>query len=250
MSRFACLRRPALVIAGFLMAAACSPAPIPDGINDPHEAANRRTHEANLRLDSALFGGGAGDGDEADAAPGPLLTIVTNFASNLALPGLIVNKILQGRLEDAAHNTARFVVNTVMGVGGLFDPASQGGLGERGTDFGETMHVWGIPEGDYVVLPFFGPSTERDTIGRVVDLFTNPLSYTGARRYSFVPALADVAAQAGNRVTFAGTLNAVMYESADSYAAMRLYYLDSRRYQLSGGSATEALYDIYEESYD
>jgi phospholipid-binding lipoprotein MlaA len=248
MPRFASPRRSVLAIAGVIGLAACSPAPIAVGISDPHEEANRRVHEANLQLDQALFGDLAQGNEET--APGPARKGITNFASNLALPGLIVNKFLQGRFDDAAHNSVRFVINTVMGVGGLFDPASEGGIEERGTDFGETMHVWGIPEGDYVVLPFFGPSTERDTVGKVIDLFTNPLSYAIPKRFAAIPPAAKIVAQAGNRITYASTLNAVMYESADAYSAMRLYYLDSRRYQLSGGSATEALYDIYEESYE
>ncbi len=90
---------------------------------------------------------------------------------------MIVNNLLQGRLENAAHNSVRLLFNSTIGLGGLFDIATDIGLEERSTDFGATLHVWGAEEGAYVVLPLLGPSTERDALGTIVDFFTNPLTY-------------------------------------------------------------------------
>ncbi|MCP5036892.1 MAG: VacJ family lipoprotein [Rhodobacteraceae bacterium] len=231
-----------------LAVAACSPAPQATGISDPNEAANRRMHAFNLRLDQALFSA-ASDEDETKS-PSLLLTRVTDFASNTALPSLIVNDLLQGNIEDAAHNSVRLLFNTTIGLAGLFDPATGVGLEQRSTDFGETLHVWGVAEGDYVVLPFYGPSTQRDAVGIAVDFFTNPLSYTLPNPESYLPAVAKVVAPLGGRVAYASTVNDILYGSEDGYLTARLFYLDNRRYNLSGGESSDELYDIYEEAYD
>ena len=121
-----------------------------------------------LKPASNAYGGGL---------PAPVRQGVGHFAGNLDLPRSVVNNVLQGRFPNAVHNTLRFVVNSTFGLAGLFDPATGIGLEARNTDFGETLHVWGVREGNYVELPFLGPSTERDTVGVGVDLFLNPLSY-------------------------------------------------------------------------
>ena len=171
-----------VVIFGLATLVACSTPQTPLGAgqaHDPYEARNRKTHEFNKSLDRALMGS---SGAKAETrAPSDLAVelnqSVGNFADNMALPGVVVNKFLQGDLKGFTMNTYRFAINTVLGFGGLFDVASDFGVTADETDFGETLHVWGAPEGAYVELPVLGPSTERDTAGKVVDLFTNPLSY-------------------------------------------------------------------------
>ncbi len=237
-----------VVITAFLGLAACTPAPTAHGISDPHEAANRRTHQANLKFDQAVFG--PVSDAYGSAIPEPIRDRVDDFSDNTALPGIVVNQLLQGKIEDAVHNTARFLFNTTLGLGGLFDIANDIGLEERDTDFGETLHVWGFAEGDYVVLPFFGPSTERDAFGTAVDFFTNPLSYVLKRPESYVPTGAKIMTRFGDRYTYGDTFDAVLYESADGYLTAQLYYLDNRRYDLGDDSPDEELYDLYEESYE
>lgn len=231
----------------FLGAAACSPAPVATGIDDPNEAANRRMHEFNLGFDKAFFG--PASNAYGTAIPEPVRDRVHDFAANTSLPSLIVNDLLQGAIEDAAHNSVRFLFNITIGLGGLFDPASGIGLEERSTDFGETLHVWGIPEGKYVVLPFFGPSNQRDATGTLVDFFTNPLSYHLPTPEGYYPSAAGIVARFGDRYTYGATVDDLLYESEDGYSTTRLFYLDNRRFNLSGESLDE-LYDIYEEAYE
>jgi len=218
------------------------------GISDPHEVANRRTQQANAKFDQVFFG--PVSNAYGSGLPESLRNRVSDFSANTGLPSLIVNDLLQGKIEDAAHNTVRLLFNATIGLAGLFDPATDIGLEERSTDFGETLHVWGFSEGDYVVLPFFGPSNERDMFGVLVDFFTNPLSYTLPRPQSFIPTGANLISRFGDRYTYADTFDMVLYEGEDPYATARLYYLDSRRYDLGEDATNEELYDIYEEAYD
>ncbi len=238
----------ALLALALVSACAGANRPPPEGINDPNEVANRKVHEFNKAFDSAFFG--PASNAYGKGVPAPVRARVQDFAANISLPSLIVNQLLQARLDDAGHNFSRLLLNTTLGIGGLFDVASDVGLEERTTDFGETLHVWGLGEGNYVVMPFFGPSTSRDAVGTVVDFFTNPLTYTlpGGRRY--VPTAAGIVARFGDRYTYASTIDDLMYNSEDPYTTMRLFYLDSRRYELSGGESGDDLYDIYEEAYE
>jgi len=169
--------RAALLSLGLLLvlgACAAQP-PVARGINDPNETRNRAIHAANKRTDERILrpiSQGYGK-----ALPEPVRRSVGNFAGNLNLPKYVVNDMLQGSVDDALHNSVRFLINTTFGVAGLFDPAGQWGLPERSSDFGETLHVWGVAEGNYQELRVLGLSTERDTAGRAVDFFLNPLSY-------------------------------------------------------------------------
>ncbi|HHB81250.1 MAG TPA: VacJ family lipoprotein [Aliiroseovarius sp.] len=237
---------PALL--ALMLVSACATQPQPVGINDPNEAANRKVHAFNKAFDSAFFGPAANA--YGSGVPEPVRARVQDFASNTSLPSLIVNNLLQVRLDDAGHNFARLLLNTTLGIGGLFDVASDVGLEERTTDFGETLHVWGFKEGKYVVMPFFGPSTTRDATGTVVDFFTNPLSYSLPTPERYVPTAASVVARFGDRYTYGATIDDLMYSSEDPYSTMRLFYLDARRYELSGGESGDDLYDIYEEAYE
>ncbi len=103
---------------------------------------------------------------------------ITNFFSNMGDIAVTVNDLLQFKLKHSGQDAARFLVNTTVGVGGLVDVASKIGLEKHHEDFGQTLAVWGVPEGFYLVLPFMGPSTPRDAVGSVADGFMNPISYT------------------------------------------------------------------------
>ncbi len=229
-----------------MLTGACAQAPVPSGYADPHEAQNRRTFGANIKLDKAfvspastVYGG----------VPKPIRTGVASFSDNASLPGVIVNKLLQGKIDDAVHNTVRFLFNSTLGVLGLFDVASGIGLEERKSDFGETLHVWGASEGDYVVLPFFGASTERDGFGIIGDFFLNPLSYVLPTNVRFLPKATWVVSKFGDRYDFADSVDSIYYSDGDGYATLRLYYLDSRRYELGQVVEDDQLYDLY-EAYD
>lgn len=207
--------------------AACS-APRPDAVPaDPHEAVNRARFEANLRL--------AGTSEDSpDEAPGahPFRRAAINVGENLGMPGRVVNDLLQLRPHHAVENTLRFAINSTVGLGGLFDPAGRMGLHGRNTDFGETLHRWGVGEGAYVVLPLLGPSTERDTLGMVVDLAIDPLRFVlPGREYGGSLVLRGLG-RAAQAVEYSDLLDANVIDTADPYAQARLLYLQTRRYHL------------------
>ncbi|MDA5092625.1 VacJ family lipoprotein [Aliiroseovarius sp. KMU-50] len=235
-----------LAIAALVVLGACSQAPSPTGYADPHEEQNRRTHRANITLDKALISPAS---DVYGQVPKPARVAVTNFSDNAGLPGVVVNKFLQGKVDDAVHNSVRFLFNSTLGLLGLFDVASDIGLEERNSDFGETLHVWGAPEGDYVVLPFFGASTERDGIGILVDFVLNPLGYALPTEVRHLPKAAWVVSKFGDRYDFADSVDSILYSDGDGYSTLQLYYLDSRRYELGQVVEDDELDDLY-EAYD
>ncbi|MGR3289680.1 MAG: MlaA family lipoprotein [Paracoccaceae bacterium] len=229
---------------------ACGAPDVSGGFFDPYETQNRRVHEFNKNVDQALlrpvstaYGG---------ALPEPVRAGIGNIASNLSIPGAVLNDVLQLNIEDAMHNTLRFLVNTTIGLGGIFDPALAAGVEPRDSDFGETLHVWGFPEGAYVEVPFVGPSTTRDTFGMVVDLVVDPLNSLLPLPERYAAPVVSIASRVGDRYRYRGTVDSILYESADSYAQARLFYLDYRRFSLGGadGATDEDAYDIYEETYE
>lgn len=230
-------------LVGVVMLSACAN---PDSsvatrdVYDPFEGSNRKVHEFNRGLDRSLVRPVA-KGYSA-AIPDDIETIIGRFSTNLSLPSDIVNNVLQLNMRGAIQDTARLLVNTTVGLGGFFDPASEMGMpAGTNTDFGETLHVWGAAEGAYVELPLLGPSTERDTWGIAVDLFTNPLSYILESPENLIGTGAGVAAGLSRRDKFTETIDSILYESADSYAQSRSIYLQNRRFKLGG--TTGSVYD-------
>lgn len=108
--------------------------------------------------------------------PDPVERSVSNFFDNLGEVSTVVNSLLQGKIRNAALSSSRFVWNTTLGLGGLFDVASAMNIEANPEDFGQTLQTWGVPAGPYVVLPLLGPSTVTDSIGKVGDYFTDPIS--------------------------------------------------------------------------
>ena len=224
--------------------AACSPGAANNGISDPNEAQNRSVHAFNLALDRNLLRPIANGAD--DALPDPVVEGVSNFAENLELPGRVVNNVLQLHLGKAVENTVRFAINSTIGIGGLFDPATAAGVYGKKTDFGETLHVWGVDEGNYVELPFLGPSTDRDALGQVVDFALDPLKLF-LPRDSNMPLIAKIAGKIADRGRYSETVDSILYDSADSYAQARLLYLQNRRFELGQAPADENFEDPYAE---
>ena len=236
-------------LAALVALTACTTPDQPVEEFDPYEADNRQVHAFNRGLDSvALRPAAKGYGT---FVPEPLRMAVANFSSNLDMPGIVINDILQGNLGDAAHNGFRFVINTGLGLGGIFDVATAGGIEERSSDFGETLAVWGAPEGAYLEVPFFGPRTERALAGNVVDLALNPVNYLLGPQYTVVNIGAGAATVLDNRFVLGDTLDQILYDSADSYALLRSLYLQNRRFELSEGGVVggDAAFDPYEDLY-
>lgn len=235
----------ALVLFLGLSVVACSQVP-PGSMNDPQEASNRKVHNFNKRFDTAVAspiasGYGKVVSTNTDSA-------LSNFAAHLAIPGEIVNSALQLNFEDVVTNTIRFSFNSVFGIGGLYDFVGAAGMTQDvDTDFGETLHVWGVPEGRYVEIPVYGGTTERDAYGLVVDLALDPLRQIipqATRKITFPAYVID---KIGDRHQYADVIDGILYDSEDSYITARSINLQNRRFELNGGVDIDALEDPYAE---
>lgn len=251
-----------VAVAGLL--SACAATPDATGINDPFEPANRKVHAFNKGVDRALVGPASkGYG----IVPEPLKRAVGNVADTLDLPGDIANNLLQLRLADAGQNSLRLAMNLTFGLGGLFDISTEIGMPGKPTDFGETLHVWGVGEGPYMELPLAGPSTARDTVGMVADIALNPVRLALPTKEANAATIIKLFSRLGDRDRFSATVDSLLYESADSYAQARLLYLQNRRFQLgrtaggagssdggfidpyADGASEDAFIDPYEDPY-
>ena len=142
-------------------------------ISDPFEGGNRVMMKVNEGIDKAVLEPVARG--YRYVAPKPVRQSVRNFLRNLKSPIIMGNELLQGDLEGFANATGRLFINTLLGVGGLFDVADMGGIPYESEDFGQTLAVWGVGNGPYIVIPLLGPSTMRDGTGMLVDTFADPL---------------------------------------------------------------------------
>ncbi|MBY6067324.1 VacJ family lipoprotein [Leisingera aquaemixtae] len=232
---------PALLLAVF--AAGCAtqdPVARASGeVFDPYERTNRTIHAFNRGVDRIAFRP-ASKGYVA-IVPAPMVTSFSYFAENLSMPGQMVNALLQGDLKTAGNAFSRFVINSTVGFAGLADPASEFKIPAVDTDFGETLHTWGVGEGAYVELPLLGPSTSRDAVGVAVDFFTNPLGYAQQNTADNITIYAEIVRRMGDRGNFSDTIDSILYESADSYAQSRLIYLQNRRFELGDGAEIQEI---------
>ncbi|MDG1432325.1 MAG: VacJ family lipoprotein [Paracoccaceae bacterium] len=225
-----------------LLAAGCAAERGPnDLIADPYAGTNRHIHDVNKEVDILLLKPASEVYDLV--TPGVVKHMVSNEVRHLQLPGMFVNRILQGEAEEAAAVLTRFGVNTIVGAGGLLDPATEFGLPYEPTDFGVTLASWGVGEGIYHELPLIGPSTTRHAIGRLIDVVLDPVSLaTGgivSSGFINVPTAITTArtpvAIVNLRHENADFFDEVLYESEDSYIAVRTGYVQTRRRQVAGG---------------
>lgn len=225
---------------------------IPAGeVFDPYENTNRSIHAFNLGVDKVFFRPAAKG--YTKLVPDPIEDSFNSFARNLSEPSDLANYLAQGRFDQAAISLFRFVLNTTIGFAGLADPATDFGVPETSTDFGETLHVWGFGEGAYVELPFYGPSTVRDAVGVVGDLFTNPISFAFTKPLENPGLYAEIVERLSARGRYSDTVDQILYESADSYAQSRLIYLQNRRFELEGqdpNAYVDPYDDLYGDVYD
>ena len=142
---------------------------------DPFEPANRAIFKFNDVIDRAVAQPVAKG--YTKVTPQPLRQAISNFFSNLGDLGNLANNLLQLHITDATEDLMRFAMNSVFGFGGIVDFATPAGLPKHNQDFGLTLGRWGVPSGPYLVLPLFGPSSFRDSLGFAVDFRFNPLTY-------------------------------------------------------------------------
>jgi phospholipid-binding lipoprotein MlaA len=197
-------------------------------ISDPNEAANRDVLATNQRV--------LGPVSEAVkvAIPGPMHDRLHDLNSNLKEPRIFLNDVLQLRLDAAARTAGRFVVNSTFGIGGLFDVAGREGIAQQSGDFGQTLFVWGVAEGPYVVLPYMGPATTRDAVGSIVDMVGNPLGWlVGTQIAVSTTQMAVSAGTTGlDAVDRLGQLKQAEDASIDFYSFIRSGYYQTRRAEL------------------
>tara|TARA_Y200000002_G_scaffold160240_1_gene132400 strand:+ start:895 stop:1590 length:696 start_codon:yes stop_codon:yes gene_type:complete len=141
---------------------------VSEEVNDPFEEINRKTYAFNEKLDEILVKPIA---ETYSKAPPKIKNGVTNFFNNLEEVDTFINQLLQGKPKKSLNDLTRFIINTTIGIGGFIDVASKMGLQRHEEDFGQTLAVWGVGEGPYIMLPFLGPSTLRDTFSRPVSSF-------------------------------------------------------------------------------
>jgi phospholipid-binding lipoprotein MlaA len=199
---------------------------------DRFERANRSVYAFNKAIDHAVLRPVARG--YVKITPRPIRRSVTNFFANIDYPITIINDALQGKVRDSLSDVARFGINTVVGVGGLFDPASHWGFEKRDEDFGQTLGKWGVHSGPYLMLPIFGPSTVRDAPAKIIDHFSTPRPY-------LLNGNADLGLSVVGAVDKrAGLLDtdAMIDNAYDPYAFLRNAWLQRREYQVRDGQVS------------
>jgi len=241
-----------LAIACVLIVGGC--ATVPDGQGPGVAAASATPGDPMERFNRRMFGGGQGF-DRAliqplvrgyqRLVPAPIRRAVHNLLQNADEPLVAANDLLQARFAPAAKSTARFVANTTVGIGGLFDPATPAGLPHHDNDFGVTLGRYGFGPGAYLFVPVVGPTTVRDAVGAGVDYVLDPLSWLRFRNAKTVGAVRTTLSLADARLEAEEDLRALEASAADPYATLRSAYLQSRAFEIKGpGSELDALPDL------
>ncbi|AWW43842.1 MlaA family lipoprotein [Polynucleobacter paneuropaeus] len=248
MSRWLCFKRlVAFSLVVSMVGCASIPAGVPPSPDDPWEPFNRSVFEFNEGLDKYVLKPVVSG--YRFVLPEFIREGIYNFFSNYNDIYTALNNLLQGKPDYAFNDLMRVVVNTTMGLGGLIDLATPGGLEKHKEDFGQTFGVWGIPSGPYVVLPFFGPSSVRDTFGTVADLETDYL-------FKYIPNVGLRNSLTGLRVVNARN---TYYEAGDlldgaaidKYSFLRDAYIQRRKYQINEGrDDEEPQMPAYENPYE
>jgi len=227
----------AFPLAMTLAVAGCATSPDPSdpeavadfkATNDPLEPTNRVIYEINDGIDTVILRPVALA--YRTLVPEIARTGVRNVLDNLASPVVLANDMLQGKPKRAGDTFMRLVLNTTIGLGGIFDVATGMGWPAHASDFGITLAVWGVEDGPYVYLPLFGPSNPRDTVGRGVDIAADPFSWIGPRA---IPRAAGYARTGTNvvdtRSRLIDDLDRLKETALDPYATIRSLYRQNRR---------------------
>ncbi|CAG9271952.1 MlaA family lipoprotein [Paraburkholderia unamae] len=217
-----------------LALAGCSTVQTPSK-DDPWEGFNRTVYTFNDKVDQyALKPVAQG---YVKVTPQPVRDSVTNFFANIGDVYNAANNFLQLKIADGVSDIMRIVINTVFGVGGLFDVATLAKLPKHNQDFGLTLGHYGVPAGPYLVLPLFGPSTVRDGVALVPNYFINPLTYVDPAALSWGLYGLNVVS---TRANLLGASDLLEGAAIDRYSFIRNAYLQRRHYLLSDGHASDS----------
>jgi len=216
-------------------------------VNDPFEPINRGIFAFNDFADTYVMRPVAVGYQWL--LPGVVRTGINNFFDNISYPVDIVNALLQGKFRQAASDSARLGINTTLGFAGFLDPATAAGLARNNEDFGQTLGVWGVPEGPYLVIPIFGPRTVRSGVGDLVDIQYNPQFNLGR---SGIRTKVNIVWLIHQRSTLLG-VDQEIKRAFDRYSFLRDSYLQNRVYLLHDGNPPEEdffLDDEFDEEFD
>jgi phospholipid-binding lipoprotein MlaA len=170
---------------------------------------------------------------------------VRNFFRNLNYPVTLLNSLVQGKLERAFTATGRFMMNSSIGLLGFFDVATKVGIPHYDEDFGQTLAVWGWRESRYLEMPFLGPYTVRDLLGRSFYGYFHPISYAAREHDNYWPLVADLITLRAELLPLQADLDA----AADPYVLIRDVYLQRREFEIYDGDPPAPDYDALLEEY-
>lgn len=211
---------------------------------DPWERFNRSVFSFNETLDRAIAKPVAKG--YVKITPRIVRTGISNAYSNLDTVPTIINDVLQGKFRQAGHDSARFLMNSTLGLGGLFDPASAAGLDSNDEDLGQTLGKWGVKSGPYLMLPVLGPSSARDAFSRAADTFLEPVWYLEDDSTRYLIRLGDLLDQRASLLE----LDAQLERSYDRYAFIRNAWIQRREYQVKDGNVDDQSLELEEEFKD
>jgi len=203
---------------------------------DPFQNINEKTHNLNQTLDLQVASPVARFYKRI--TPDFLEKGITNFTHNIEDLSIGINNILQGKFNEGLSDFSRFTLNTSIGLLGFIDIASDLGLTKHDEDFGQTLAVWGVPDGPYLVLPGLGPSTTRDTLAMIPDAFLTPLWLIDHDRTSYSLTAIDLI---DTRARYLGLESVVI---GDEYLFYRDAYLQSRSFEIKDGEVEDDFDDF------
>lgn len=227
---------------------ACATAPedpvdrqIYDEANDPAQPLNEAIFQFNLAIDKAIIRPVARTYDFL--LPKLVKDGVRNFIRHLKTPVILANDLMQGDVDRAGETMGRFIFNTVAGFGGVFDVAGEAGIKYHEEDFGQTLAIWGVDEGPYLMLPFLGPSSGRDFVGFIVDAGLDPLRWWGYNSDKFLvennTTIRAVTEVVDSRSRNVDQLEDLEDTSLDFYATVRSLYRQQRNSLIHNGQPTD-----------
>ena len=212
--------------------------------NDPFEEINQITHNINDEVDKnfALPLAKA----YVNVMPDKLETGVSNFVANYEDVNIGINNLLQGKFKDGFSDILRLFINSSIGILGFFDVASGLGLEKHDEDFGQTLGYWGVPSGAYIVLPFLGPSSVRDTVARIPDAFLGGLFFIDHERTGYELTLVELLE---TRARYLGMESLII---GDEYLFYKDAYFQNREYEIVDGKIDDSFDDFdsdFEEDF-
>ncbi len=228
-----------IILTASMLLTGCATTSQDSAVNDPFEGYNRAMFSINDVVDTSLIKPIAQGYDTV--IPTGISQGVSNFFNNLEDITVILNDLLQLKFDQAWHDTGRFALNTTVGFGGVLDIATLAGHKKNNEDFGQTLGVWGVQPGPYFVLPIFGPSNIRDSVGLLADIYTNPINqdHRPTRNALLATAIID------RRASFLGISNVVEEAALDKYSYVRNAFMQRRLNLIYDGTPPEDDFDVF-----